>query len=46
MVCCSGIGKDGSLRIVENGIGFKKEATMDIPFIDSVWTLKLGTGNR
>ncbi|KAI8880494.1 hypothetical protein K501DRAFT_254965 [Backusella circina FSU 941] len=46
MVCCSGIDKDGSLRVVENGVGFKEEASMNIPFIDTVWTLKLGDGKR
>lgn len=39
MVCCSGVDKDGSLRIVENGVGFVEHYIMDIPLITNVWTL-------
>ena len=30
MVCCSGVGKDGSLRIVKSGIGIHEAATIDL----------------
>jgi DNA damage-binding protein 1 len=39
MVCCSGVDKDGSLRIVENGVGFVEHYIMEIPLITNVWSL-------
>jgi DNA damage-binding protein 1 len=44
MVCCSGVGKDGSLRIVENGIGFLEKFHVKIPLITNVWSLKNSKG--
>lgn len=39
MVCCSGVDKDGSLRIVENGDGFVEQAMLPIPLVKNFWTL-------
>lgn len=39
MVCCSGVDKDGSLRIVENGVGFVEQYIINFPLLTSVWTL-------
>lgn len=40
MVCCSGVDKDGSLRIVENGIGFLEKYNLEFPLASSVWSLR------
>ncbi|KAI8328162.1 CPSF A subunit region-domain-containing protein [Choanephora cucurbitarum] len=39
MICCSGVDRDGSLRIVENGVGFTEQYNLDIPLIKDIWTL-------
>lgn len=40
MVTCSGAFKDGSLRIIRNGIGINAEASIDLPGIKGIWSLK------
>jgi DNA damage-binding protein 1 len=40
MLTCSGAYKDGSLRVVRNGIGVREEAAIDLPGIQGVWSLK------
>lgn len=42
LVTCSGHLKDGSLRIIRNGIGINEHASMDLPRIKGVWSLKIG----
>lgn len=42
LVTCSGNLKDGSLRIIRNGIGINEHASMELPGIKGVWSLKLG----
>ncbi|ETO16491.1 hypothetical protein RFI_20851 [Reticulomyxa filosa] len=39
LVCCSGIGKDGSLRVVRNGIGIEETAAIEMPGIEGLWSL-------
>lgn len=39
MVCCSGVDKDGSLRVVENGVGFLEQYELNIPLITQVFPL-------
>lgn len=39
MVCCSGVDKNGSLRIVENGVGFTERFILNIPLTSDIWTL-------
>lgn len=40
MLTCSGAYKDGSLRVVRNGIGVREEADIELPGIQGVWSLK------
>eukprot|EP00053_Salpingoeca_punica_P018619 m.183179 g.183179 ORF g.183179 m.183179 type:complete len:1098 (+) comp17470_c0_seq1:86-3379(+) len=37
VVTCSGSFKDGSLRVIRNGIGITELATVDIPSVRGVW---------
>ena len=37
LVTCSGGGKDGSLRIVRNGIGIYEQARVELPGIKGLW---------
>lgn len=40
VVTCSGVGMDGSLRVVRNGIGVVEQATVELPGIKGVWSLR------
>ncbi|GBG61192.1 hypothetical protein CBR_g19725 [Chara braunii] len=40
VITCSGAAKDGSLRIVRNGIGINEQATVDVPGIKGMWSLR------
>lgn len=42
MVTCSGSFKEGSLRIIRNGIGIQEHACIDLPGIKGMWALKVG----
>ncbi|XP_046628743.1 DNA damage-binding protein 1 [Neodiprion virginianus] len=42
MVTCSGAFKEGSLRIIRNGIGIQEHASIDLPGIKGMWALKMG----
>jgi len=47
MVTCSGCGKDGSLRVVRNGIGITPDAVLEIDGLQGLWSLKKDTtGNK
>eukprot|EP00123_Amoebidium_parasiticum_P014344 comp22455_c0_seq3/m.33753 comp22455_c0_seq3/g.33753 ORF comp22455_c0_seq3/g.33753 comp22455_c0_seq3/m.33753 type:complete len:759 (-) comp22455_c0_seq3:20-2296(-) len=39
LVTCSGTGKDGTLRIVRNGIGINPLATLDMSGVKGIWAL-------
>ncbi|GAA5808539.1 hypothetical protein MFLAVUS_001930 [Mucor flavus] len=43
MICCSGTDKEGSLRIVENGVGFVEKFQLNIPLLNKVWSLGSNT---
>lgn len=43
MITCSGSFKEGSLRIIRNGIGIQEHACIDLPGIKGMWALKLGS---
>ena len=45
LVTCSGAFKEGSLRIIRNGIGIHELASIDLPSIKGMWPLKCGGGN-
>eukprot|EP00240_Pyramimonas_obovata_P000173 CAMPEP_0118957844 /NCGR_PEP_ID=MMETSP1169-20130426/62317_1 /TAXON_ID=36882 /ORGANISM="Pyramimonas obovata, Strain CCMP722" /LENGTH=1091 /DNA_ID=CAMNT_0006905945 /DNA_START=129 /DNA_END=3404 /DNA_ORIENTATION=- len=40
VVTCSGVQKDGSLRIVRNGIGINEQASVELPGIKGMWSLR------
>ena len=40
LVTASGVGKDGSLRIVRNGVGVAVQAAADLPGVTRVWGLR------
>ncbi|XP_071830754.1 DNA damage-binding protein 1-like [Apostichopus japonicus] len=41
LVTCSGAYKEGTLRIIRNGIGIHEHASIDLPGIKGIWPLKL-----
>jgi DNA damage-binding protein 1 len=43
IVTCSGAFKDGSLRVIRNGIGIVAEAELDLPNIVGLWSMKSQT---
>ncbi|XP_012275586.1 DNA damage-binding protein 1 [Orussus abietinus] len=45
IVTCSGAFKEGSLRIIRNGIGIQEHASIDLPGIKGMWALRVGGGN-
>lgn len=42
LVTCSGSFKEGSLRIIRNGIGIQEHASIDLPGIKGMWALNIG----
>jgi len=40
VITCSGGFKDGSLRVVRNGIGIDEQAVVDLPGIRMMWSLR------
>lgn len=42
VVTCSGAYKDGSLRVVRNGIGINEQAAVELPGIKGMWALRPG----
>lgn len=42
IITCSGSFKEGSLRIIRNGIGIQEHACIDLPGIKGMWALKVG----
>ncbi|KAK1280307.1 DNA damage-binding protein 1 [Acorus gramineus] len=43
VVTCSGAFKDGSLRIVRNGIGINEQASVELQGIKGLWSLRSST---
>ncbi|XP_064600976.1 DNA damage-binding protein 1-like [Liolophura sinensis] len=43
LVTCSGAYKEGSLRIIRNGIGIHEHASIDLPGIKGMWPLKVAS---
>ncbi|XP_075223029.1 DNA damage-binding protein pic [Lycorma delicatula] len=46
LVTCSGAYKEGSLRIIRNGIGIQEHASIDLPGIKGIWALSVGTSKK
>lgn len=44
LVTCSGHYKNGTLRIIRNGIGLNEKSSIDLCNIRGVWSLKIGPG--
>lgn len=42
MITCSGSYKEGSLRIIRNGIGIQEHACIDLAGIKGMWALRVG----
>lgn len=40
VVTCSGVGKDGSLRVIRNGIGITEQASAELPGIKAMFSLR------
>eukprot|EP00743_Colponemidia_sp_Colp-15_P005247 GILK01005646.1.p1 GENE.GILK01005646.1~~GILK01005646.1.p1 ORF type:complete len:1143 (+),score=205.41 GILK01005646.1:93-3431(+) len=40
VVTCSGAFKDGSLRVIRNGIGINELETVDMPGLKGIWSLR------
>ncbi|TDH74292.1 uncharacterized protein CCR75_001185 [Bremia lactucae] len=40
IVTCSGADKDGTLRVIRNGIGINEQARADLPGIKGMWALR------
>ncbi|KAI8369638.1 CPSF A subunit region-domain-containing protein [Radiomyces spectabilis] len=45
MVCCSGIDNQGSLRIVQSGVGFREQAVLQISNVKDIWSLRTTPGS-
>ncbi|XP_069681913.1 DNA damage-binding protein 1 isoform X2 [Periplaneta americana] len=46
LVTCSGAYKEGSLRIIRNGIGIQEHASIDLPGIKGMWALRVATSSK
>lgn len=46
LVTCSGFGKDGSIRIIRNGIGINESCVAREEQIKGVWSLKIGDNQK
>ncbi|GLV40180.1 piccolo [Carabus blaptoides fortunei] len=46
LVTCSGAFKEGSLRIIRNGIGIQEHASIDLPGIKGMWALQVASGDK
>lgn len=46
LVTCSGAFKDGTLRIIRNGVGIQEQANVDLPGIKGLWSLKPNSSAR
>lgn len=45
MITCSGSFKEGSLRIIRNGIGINEHACIDLGGVKGLWALRVGDGS-
>ncbi|XP_065222979.1 DNA damage-binding protein 1 [Planococcus citri] len=43
LITCSGAYKEGSLRIIRNGIGIQEHASIDLPGIKGIWALNFAS---
>ena len=45
VVTCSGVYRDGSLRVIRNGIGINEQASVELPGVKGMWSLRAGSGD-
>lgn len=45
-MCITGAYKEGSLRIIRNGIGIQEHASIDLPGIKGIWALSVGSAKK
>ena len=45
VVTCSGVYADGSLRVIRNGIGINEQASVDLPGVKGMWSLRSSNDN-
>ena len=45
VVTCSGVLKDGSLRVVRNGVGINEQAAVELPGLKGIWSLRSGSAD-
>ncbi|BFZ05163.1 hypothetical protein BsWGS_08202 [Bradybaena similaris] len=43
LVTCSGAMKEGSLRVIRNGIGINEHASIDLPGVKGIWPLRVNS---
>ena len=43
LITCSGAYRNGSLRIIRNGIGIHESANVEIPGLKAFWPLKINS---
>ena len=43
LVTCSGARINGSLRVLRKGFGFQEHASIELPGVEGIWTLKLAS---
>lgn len=46
VITCSGMGKDGTLRVIRNGIGISEQAYVELPGIKDMYSLYRHFGDR
>ena len=46
LITCSGAFKEGSLRIIRNGIGIQEHATIELSGIKGIWPLQISSSDR
>jgi DNA damage-binding protein 1 len=46
LITASGAFKDGSLRVIRNGIGIAEEASIELPSIKGIWNLKANSSEK
>jgi DNA damage-binding protein 1 len=43
LITCSGAYKEGSLRVIRNGIGIQEHASIELPGIKGIWPVRLNS---
>lgn len=46
VITCSGVGKDGSLRVVRSGVGYEELAALEMSGVNGLWSLAAPTSDK